>query len=345
MSEPVPAEDGHLRILDGWRGLSIIAVLAAHLFPLGPKEWDLNRATGVFGMALFFCLSGFLITSFLLRHSRVVSFLIRRLCRIVPLAWLALPVGLWLSHASGNAYAPNFFFYANWPPFWLPPATEHYWSLCVEMQFYASIALLFTLGGRRALCLLPFACLCITAIRIHAGAYVGVETYYRLDEILSGATLALVYSGVFGQRAMQALARINPWLVFVLLLASTHLAMGFLDYARPYFAAALIGTSLTRRSFPGATVLRGRVLGYIAEISYALYVVHPLLTFTWLGDGTKLAKYAKRPLLLLATFGAAHISTYYFERRWTAFGKRLAAKMTLPHAERRHAERRKESII
>jgi peptidoglycan/LPS O-acetylase OafA/YrhL len=336
MSEELREKDEgrHLKVLDGWRGLSILAVLAAHLLPLGPNVWGLNAAAGVLGMALFFCLSGFLITNFLLRHSSVVNFLIRRLCRILPLAWLALPVGLWLAHAGTDTYLPNFLFYANWPPFWLTPVTGHFWSLCVEMQFYAGIALIFALGGRRALFLLPLTCLGITALRIHAGVYGSIETYYRLDEILSGATLALVYSGKFGERAKHSLTLVNPWVTVVLLLASTHDVARFVDYGRPYFAAILVGASLSRQYFPFAAVLRGRVLAYIAEISYALYIVHPMLADTWLGTGAKLVKYAKRPLLLLAIIGVAHASTFYYEHRWIAFGKRLANKFV---ARRRDA--------
>jgi peptidoglycan/LPS O-acetylase OafA/YrhL len=326
---------GHLRVLDGWRGLSILAVLAAHLMPLGPNVWQLNVAAGILGMALFFCLSGFLITNFLLRHSSILDFLIRRLCRILPLAWVALPVGLWLAHAGADRYLPHFLFYGNWPPFLLTPVTGHFWSLCVEMQFYAGIALLFAIGGRRALKLLPFACLCVTALRIHDGKYDSIETYYRLDEILSGATLALVYSGEFGKRAKHALTFVNPWVALMLLLASTHVATRFVDYGRPYFAAALVGASLSRSAFPFAALLRGRVLAYIAEVSYALYIVHPLLADTWLGAGTTLVKYAKRPLLFLTIFGVAHVSTFHYENRWIAFGKRLAAKLAVKRGKAR----------
>lgn len=56
----------------------------------------------------------------------------------------------------------------------------------------------------------------------------------------------------------------------------------------------------------------------------ALYVVHGLLTATWLGSGDDLVKYLKRPLLLAATFGLAHLSTFYFEARFIAWGKRLS---------------------
>lgn len=84
--------DEHLAVLDGWRGISILLVLATHLLPLGPKAWRLNEMTGPMGMALFFTLSGFLITRFLQRDAGLIDFLSRRLFRIVPLAWLTLTV-------------------------------------------------------------------------------------------------------------------------------------------------------------------------------------------------------------------------------------------------------------
>jgi len=68
----------HLAVLDGWRGASILLVLAAHLLPLGSKDWALNHAAGVLGMALFFTLSGFLITTFLLEGQSLPEFLARR---------------------------------------------------------------------------------------------------------------------------------------------------------------------------------------------------------------------------------------------------------------------------
>jgi peptidoglycan/LPS O-acetylase OafA/YrhL len=331
MNNEVAAEKNHFQVLDGWRGLSILAVLAAHLLPLGPKRWDLNVTAGVLGMAIFFCLSGFLITRFLLQHDSVIDFLIRRLCRILPLAWLALIPALWLGHASVQSFLPHFLFYGNWPPFWFNDVTAHYWSLCVEVQFYAGIAILFILGGRRALRLLPLACLAITALRIHAGIYASIETYYRLDEILSGATIALLYGGEFGQPARQLLGRVNPYLVGALFLASTHAATHWLNYGRPYLAAALVGASISRAAFPAGQLLRSRLLAYIAEISYALYVVHPILSHTWLGSGATLVKYAKRPLLLLAILGVAHLSTFYYEHRWIALGKHWARRFSTRH--------------
>ena len=137
-----PAALPHLKVLDGWRGLSILLVLAAHLLPLGPKVLQLNYGAGMLGMVLFFILSGFLITSILLREQSIPNFLIRRFCRVIPLAWLYFAVALTLSGASVYAWVAHYLFYANFPPKELVPLTVHFWSLCAEMQFYVGVAML-----------------------------------------------------------------------------------------------------------------------------------------------------------------------------------------------------------
>ena len=308
-------------VLDGWRGISILAVLACHLLPLGPGRWHINHAAGVFGMALFFTLSGFLITTFLLKRGDVKDFLIRRLCRIVPLSWPALVVGLLMAHAPPDYWLPNFLFYANLPPFHLTPVTAHFWSLCVEVQFYAAVALVFGLFGRRGLLVaLPAGALIVTALRVWAGARMSGVTYLRVDEILAGGVLALIYAGEFSFGSL--VGRLNPWAVLALYCVSTFDTP--VGYLRPYLATLLVGSTLLRHENAFGGVLRTRFLAYVAEISYALYIVHPLFLHTWLGSGTKLVEYAKRPLIILASFAVAHLSTFYYEKRWIVWGKRVS---------------------
>src|ERR1700759_4126058 len=81
-----PRDTRKIPVLDGWRGISILSVLATHMLPLGPGGWG-NRFIGQVGMSLFFTLSGFLITGSLLERLDVVGFFIRRACRILPLAF------------------------------------------------------------------------------------------------------------------------------------------------------------------------------------------------------------------------------------------------------------------
>src|SRR5690348_1409993 len=80
-----PQSAHRFAMLDGWRATSIVLVLGAHLLPIGPKSLKLNEAVAAMGMALFFTLSGFLITRFLAaEHATVRVFVIRRFFRIVP---------------------------------------------------------------------------------------------------------------------------------------------------------------------------------------------------------------------------------------------------------------------
>lgn len=330
--EPDAMHGARLPALDGWRGLSILLVLAAHLLPLGPKAWKLNYSAGILGMALFFTLSGFLITSVLLRDPHVLRFLIHRCCRIVPLAWLYFAIALGLSGAAALAWPAHFLFYANFPPRKLIPLTLHLWSLCLEMQFYAGVALIVSVLRLRGLWLLPLLCLLFSALRAHYGIYASDISYYRVDEILAGCTLALVVHGRWGGALRDLLARLPQWPLLALLVLSCLPLGGWLNYVRPYFAALLVGATILAPATRLAKGLDNRVLLYLALVSYALYVIHPMLAESWLGDGDLVEKYAKRPLLLLVLFSLAHLSTNYFERWFIERGRVLAGRFGRPQA-------------
>lgn len=318
----------HFKVLDGWRGVSIVLVLVTHLVPLGPR-W--NTAVGILGMTLFFSLSGFLITSFLLRpDASLRDFTIRRLFRIVPLAWLYFVVVFLFQHESPASWLAHFFFYANLPPPSIRLATDHMWSLCVEMQFYLGVALLFACFRARGLLLLPLAAVAITALRVADGVTASSITWYRIDEVLAGCIVALAWHrrlGAYGT-AVLASMRAVPQLPLLLVLALSCLEgvpeTRWLAYARPYLGALLVGATLAN---PGTALCRALdrpVLYYLAAVSYAVYVIHLGLVHTWLGDGDLVEKYMKRPLLLAVLFGLAHVSTFYYEHPAILAGRRVA---------------------
>lgn len=315
-------------MLDGWRGISILSVLACHLLPLGPKWMRLNEAAGLFGMSLFFTLSGFLITAALYRQPQVRPFLIRRLCRILPLAYVYATGAMIILGKGAAFYAAHYLFLINYQFQYITELTGHFWSLCVEVQFYLGVAVLVALGGRRALLLLPALALLVTGLRVWTGTYASIVTHLRVDEILSGATMGLLTCGALSFRVRDTLRRV-PWYVWLAaLLVSCHSSGGAVNYLRPYLAAGLVGCTVwnvTRIN----RFLEGRVLRYVAETSYALYVIHPLAGFGWLGTGGAAIKYLlKRPITLAVTFAAAHLSTFYFEHRWITLGKGWAKRVT-----------------
>lgn len=319
----------HFAVLDGWRALSILFVLAGHWLPLGPASWQMNAAIAASGMAIFFTLSGFLITHLLLRDPRAGPFLLKRLARIMPLVWAAIAV-VALVWSEGRPHAlANFLFVANLTPDTLMRGGHHLWSLCVEMQFYVFAAALVLVGGRRALYTLPFLCIAVTILRIADGEVISIVTWHRVDEILVGACVALWWHHHVGSRNWRASTMAwMPVIALVCLILAANPHSQELGYLRPYFAAIAVGGSLL--AFPPLLnrLFASRPASYIAQISYALYVLHGVLGETALGGQEKstLVRYLLRVPLVLLTWLLAHLSTRYFEARFTRWARRRLGK-------------------
>lgn len=315
----------HFAVLDGWRALSIVFVLAGHWLPLGPASWQMNAAVAASGMAIFFALSGFLITHFLLKDDRAGPFLVKRVARILPLAWTAM-AGILFAWPEARPYAAaNFLFVANLTPDTLMRGGHHLWSLCVEMQFYVCIAALVFAGGRRALYILPFFCVPVTVLRIADGEVISIVTWHRVDEILIGGCVALWWKHHASSTARPARSAVwLPATALVGLIISANPHSEELGYLRPYFAAIAVGGSLS--AFPAILnrLFTSRPARYIARISYALYVVHGVLGETALGGQgqSTIVRYLLRIPLISLTWLLAHLSTWYFEARFTRWVRR-----------------------
>lgn len=136
------------------RAFAVLAVVLNHLWPL--------RLTGGFiGVDIFFVISGFLISSHLLKNTletgtvNLWQFYSRRIRRLLPAAftvaavsylavWWLLPLHLqprnyWELFAS-TAYAENLYLFSQAVDYHAANQTatvaQHYWSLSVEEQFY-----------------------------------------------------------------------------------------------------------------------------------------------------------------------------------------------------------------
>lgn len=164
---PVPSGRGPGRVaaLDGLRGIAVLSVLVFH-------AWPTLLPGGFVGVDMFFVLSGFLITTGIVRGVdggqglRLRSFWTRRIRRLVPgmlialvsctaLAWLAVaefPAGLGRQWLGALTYTSNWVMIADGGDYFAhasPPLFQHLWSLAIEEQFYVLWPLL--VGG---LCLL-----------------------------------------------------------------------------------------------------------------------------------------------------------------------------------------------
>jgi len=191
---PLLYENGHIRSLDGLRGLAILLVLVSHFLPEGLFERDLPRLgpvitrlslAGVLGVQLFFVLSAFLITGILLNtkgHPGYFrNFYARRLLRIFPLYYGSLAIVFWvlpkvfpLDNAADALICQQWWLWTyltNLPghPPWDDSSVfmlGHFWSLAVEEHFYLLWPFLIWLTGRRGLCAVAAGlCCCATALR------------------------------------------------------------------------------------------------------------------------------------------------------------------------------------
>lgn len=153
--------------LDGLRALAVLPVLFYHA--------DLDSVSGGFlGVDLFFVLSGYLITTLLIREwtgngeIRIGSFWGRRARRLLPAMFLVL-IGVLVyalfasapevARLRGDAFA-TLGYVANWwyavsgesyfEQFGRPSMLRHSWSLAIEEQFYFFWPLLLLFGLKRA---------------------------------------------------------------------------------------------------------------------------------------------------------------------------------------------------
>jgi len=326
---PQPSRE-HLPALDGFRALSILAVLAAHMLPLGPNAWQLNLTFAYMGMSVFFALSGFLITQFLWTNQNIKVFLIRRFARIAPLLLLVsflyavLLEGRLDGFLAVNLYVLNYWHSASLP------SISPLWSLSLEMHFYLGIALCVGILGRAGFWLVPVVAVVVTGLQINTGTFGAIATHLRVDEILSGVMLAILWierERPVVQRLFSVL-RYLFWLLLVLWVLSSWPGSQGLGYARAYLAAAMIGSVLSTPSGCWQQrVLAHGVLRYIATISFALYVWHSPFRLYWFDSGTDLERYLfKRPLAFISILVLAHVSTFWFEKPITGAARRLTQR-------------------
>jgi peptidoglycan/LPS O-acetylase OafA/YrhL len=252
--------------LDGMRGLAVSLVVLFHytaayrrdLYVEGnslAQAFFLVGNVGWIGVDLFFTLSGFLITTILIRtvdaDNYFSGFYLRRACRILPLyfgalclVFVLLPLFVDLSHHEGfqklwGNQGWLWLFLSNVPiSFWDRSAFSagdvslaHFWSLAVEEQFYLvwPLAILWTPPGRRvALCLLlvlaaPALRCALLALGASDNAVYSL-TPCRMDCFAIGALVAVLRVEGVGGEVPRRLAR------GVLVAGSLSiLAMAFLD--------------------------------------------------------------------------------------------------------------------
>ncbi|WP_353066448.1 acyltransferase family protein [Arcanobacterium hippocoleae] len=229
-----PERASYIQGLDGLRAIAVLSVIGYHIFP----HW---LPGGFLGVDIFFVLSGFLISTLLIRELRangkiaLGNFWLRRARRlipalvlliivVVPLALLTerdLLVGIgrqvlgaltfstnWLEISHGSSYFDST----------TPILFKNFWSLAIEEQFYLFWPLIFIL----LLAIFPDlkARICVVGIiALSSGVLMAVlsdranitRVYYGTDTHLFGLTIGIILAFVWADRANK-IFRQHTWM-------------------------------------------------------------------------------------------------------------------------------------
>lgn len=293
----------HFPQLDGLRALAAIAVISEHFTRL--ETWT-RLPVGIFGLWLFFVLSGFLITGILLRSKADAAgdwgelthawraFYMRRILRIFPLYYTVLGIAILVGLPGiRQNIGWNAFHLANVPEVTRgqAPGFGHFWSLSVEEQFYFVWPTIVLLAPRRFIYVVASAMILVAPVSRLAMLTVSDNFHLArvappscLDGLGMGALLGLLRDGggtsaawrtVFGRVALGVgLAILGA--VF----AASLVGIGWrLPFSARYSGFALVAFWLIDRAadgFGGITraVLESRPLLYLGKISFGIYVLH-----------------------------------------------------------------------
>ena len=335
MNPPLRARSKNL-VIQQSRGLAILAVFVVHFSLITQLLGSLPVRvvnSGYLGVELFFVISGFVVTQSLQRGNwDPRHFAVRRIFRLYPalLLFLALSALVWLATAMypPNALARQVFGARDLcfitqglavltgtltllrdPPLYVNGAT---WSLSIEFQFYAVLAVLIVVirrtGGearaceRALLCLSLLVACCYGMMRLALVAgfdppLAGDVLWKRFDFLAAGTLLALA-----PERWLQRLALKSPGLVFVSMVSLPFLSLMAFRSPLPIIQPnshdwlEIIGYPLTLLGFTWAIAAAavmddegvgsspsGRAMLWLGDRSYSLYLIHfPLFALVWM---------------------------------------------------------------
>jgi peptidoglycan/LPS O-acetylase OafA/YrhL len=303
--------------LDGLRGYSILSVVVLHAVgsrhvPRWLMPADLLLGNGRLGVHIFFAISGFLITTLLLREAdstgtiSLRGFYQRRIARIFPAAYvyvvaIAILVCIGVLQTRWGAFLAASLFCWNYGVV-LNLLTDgpdeeifnHFWSLSLEEQFYlfwpSCLILLGRIRSRYvaivSIALLPFARIASYALFPKTRVQFSSMFHLGIDQIFWGALVALAYTE--GAHLKLKGSRYLGWLtlayavftIFVLTPAIDHVpGLGRFVVPTVYssFGALLLLWLLSGNTGIIRTILQWRPLSWLGMLSYSLYLWQQLL--------------------------------------------------------------------
>jgi peptidoglycan/LPS O-acetylase OafA/YrhL len=332
--------------LDGLRAICILLVIFNHTHCHYPPF-----IYGWVGVDIFFVLSGFLITTLLLREREnygnlsLKAFYARRAFRILPLYFTILAGYLvlipllrdWKRWEEMKLALPYLLtFTQEFRPVATGSIYGQTWSLGFEEKFYLMWPLLVLVGfpfrTRKSLILIAAGSLLLLLPSHSAIPYGG---------LFLGALFGVLLDKSSGRWLQNAVSKVPAGLAFTAVVL-TYLLVG----RRPYFtllfslAASFLTAALVTHHGILRRILEQPAMVLFGKRSYAMYLVHVVLLDEIERSARRLHLdlwYIVVPLCYFASFAAALVLFYLIERPCIAQGRRLSRRMREGIGERRRS--------
>lgn len=336
--------------LDGLRAVSVFLVASVHLSDTLLKgTWLWLQGQG--GVAAFFILSGYLITTLGLReeqqHGRLSlkAFYVRRTLRIFPGYYYFIGLMTLLVLASGSGSTSQMWFSAF--PYYVSYLGEfaprahfvHSWSLGIEEKFYLLWPLLcFVVLKGKTLVRIASAALLSFALPLlpFDSIWTDWNTYPR---ILFGCLLALLLHDAGSYQVLQRWAAgWRAWIGLAIAVgahfASDHvpLSAGGILEAGYTLGIGLVLIGLVAGNPPWSRALSWAPVRFVGQRAYGIYLLHVLCI--WGVEGllsSSSVPYAGPVLTYLAAFlvsvGVADVLYRLVERPGIRAGHRMSSKI------------------
>jgi peptidoglycan/LPS O-acetylase OafA/YrhL len=305
---------------------------------------------------IFFVISGFLITSILLKEHAETgtlslrAFYRRRALRLLPALSLLCFLFLWMSYTVLNIPMQGLkevlitvFYFGNWTRAFgtgLPQYLGHTWSLAIEEQFYMLWPLLLlailavsvrVTSALRLVVALVIAVICWRAVLTLHGAtadrlYNGTDT--RADALLIGAALALALATPAYAARLTSVAR-YLWLPATVVIVAVPALLPWDDrrmFLGGFSVVAMAAATILTAALTGgplARILSNPAFVWIGQRSYGLYLWHyPIMLIGFLQfhmpQGSRLSLIEVTGAFVLATLSYRFIELPFLERRYVS---------------------------
>lgn len=334
--------------LNTLRFLGAMSVIFLHLgsyqffVDRGLERWHV-LVSGVTGVALFFVLSGFLLTTLALAEVERTGtfsfsrFFTRRASRLFPLYFAAIAVLLILQLFRVVSISKGSYFYAIAYSYNFVPRADYtahlgpFHTLSTEEHFYLFFGLVFmlvSLLGRKTVwiaipALFLFLAIFLDFLRplfasFEATHFVERWTPFAVKPILIGALGAFAYkSPIIRSRFSALFAGERSKKILALGFLFVFLGLYFSQVLQPNIVVLSIGflclflaLVINQRSWV-SRVLSNRILVYFGTISYGLYVWAAVI----IGTGPSSMLIASPPLAVATIFALSAFS-YQFLEKW-----------------------------